>query len=335
MKLNVLFGAVIGASLLAGGASAEPVTIKVATFVPEQSVGVSKVIKPWMEAVQAEAGDKVNMQAFWGGSLGKDPFKQYELVKNGVADVTWVLPGYTAGQFPELQIMELPFFAETAREASIAGWDLYQQGLLNGFEDTHLIGHFASEPNSIFTKGAITSLDDLKNKKMRSVGPLHAEWATAIGASPETIASTKMNEAFNRGILDAAIQGWTGMQTFKTIKLVDHVHEVPIGVIPFLLLMNKTTWEKLPADVQAIFMKHGGLAMANAGGQAYADIGESIRQEVLKEGRVTFVPVTPELDKKYRADAAPIHKSWIAATPNGQTVYDAMMKSIAATRGKS
>lgn len=335
MRGSRLFGAMIGASLFAGSAFAEPVTVKVATFVPEKSVGVAKVIKPWMEAVQAEAGDKINMQAFWGGSLGKNPFKQYELVKNGVADITWVLPGYTAGQFPELQIMELPFFAENGYEASIAGWNLYEKGMLSGFDDTHLIGFFASAPNAIFTKGAITSLADLKNKKMRSVGPIHAEWVEIIGASPETIASTKMNEAFNRGILDAAIQGWTGMNTFKTIKLVDHAHEVPIGVIPFLLLMNKNTWEKLPADVQAIMMKHGGLAMAKAGGQAYDDIAGSLRQGVADEGKVTFVPVTPELDKKYRADAAPVHKSWISKTPNGQAIYDEMQKSIAAVRGKS
>ena len=40
--------------------------IKVGTFVPEQSVGVSKVILPWMEAVAADT-DAVKMQGFLGG----------------------------------------------------------------------------------------------------------------------------------------------------------------------------------------------------------------------------------------------------------------------------
>tara|TARA_B100000676_G_scaffold313395_1_gene394241 strand:+ start:10698 stop:10967 length:270 start_codon:yes stop_codon:yes gene_type:complete len=46
--------------------AAETVTIKVATFVPEKSTGVSKGIKPWMDAVSKDAGFDVKMQAFWG-----------------------------------------------------------------------------------------------------------------------------------------------------------------------------------------------------------------------------------------------------------------------------
>src|SRR3990172_3117672 len=68
--------------------------IKVASFVPPQSVGVSRVIKPWLEAVQKDVGSELKLQGFWGGTLGKDPRKQYELMKNGGAAVSWVLPGY-------------------------------------------------------------------------------------------------------------------------------------------------------------------------------------------------------------------------------------------------
>ena len=55
--------------------------VKVGTFVPEKSVGVSRVIKPWMEAVSADVGGDVKLQGFWGGTLGKSPFKQFELVQ--------------------------------------------------------------------------------------------------------------------------------------------------------------------------------------------------------------------------------------------------------------
>ena len=42
--------------------------VKIGTFVPEKSVGVAYVIKPWMEAVNAQT-DIVQMQGFWGGTL--------------------------------------------------------------------------------------------------------------------------------------------------------------------------------------------------------------------------------------------------------------------------
>ena len=179
-------------------------TIKVATFVPEKSVGVSKVIKPWLEAVQAEAGDKVTMQPYWGGTLGKDAFKQFELARNGVADVTWVLPGYTAGQFPQMSLFELPFLFRSATEASVVGWNLYEQGLLSGLEDVHLVGFFTSEPSNVFMKDPIGSLDDLKGKKIRSAGPIQAKWLEIMGAAPQTIDSPEMNESLNRGTIDGS-----------------------------------------------------------------------------------------------------------------------------------
>ena len=104
----------------AGTANAAGLTIKIGTFVPAKSVGVSKVIKPWMEAVSKDVGAELDLRGYWGGSLGRSPFKQYELVKNGVADITWVLPGYTAGQFPQLHVFELPFMAKTGNESSVA-----------------------------------------------------------------------------------------------------------------------------------------------------------------------------------------------------------------------
>ena len=308
--------------------AAETVTIKVATFVPEKSTGVSKVIKPWMDAVAKDAGSDVKMQAFWGGSLGKSPFKQYELVKNGIADVTWVLPGYTPGQFPELQVMELPFFAKSGHAASVAGWKLYEKGLLTGFQDTHLVGLFASSPSTLFTRFPISGLDSLKSKKMRSVGAVHAAWVKHVGAAPQTMSSTEMNESLNRGILDGVIQGWTGMRTFKTLPLVSHVYEVPIGVIPFLLIMNKNTWKKLSPKAQAAVMKHGGLAMAVAGGKAYDALSDRIREGALKGGKLTPVPVSEAARAEYAKDALNVHQWWIGKTPNGQAIYDTMQSVL-------
>ena len=111
-----------------GSVDAANVNLKVGTFVPAKSIGVSKVIKPWMAAVTAEVGSEVSMKGFWGGSLGKSPFKQYELVKNGVADMTWVLPGYTPGQFPQLQVVGLPFMLDNAMEASLVVQRLHDAG---------------------------------------------------------------------------------------------------------------------------------------------------------------------------------------------------------------
>ena len=326
------------AGLMAGALLALPVAaqenIKVGTFVPEQSTGVALVIKPWLEAVAAETDD-VNMMPFWGGTLGKNPFKQFELVQNGVADVTWVLPGYTAGQFPELGVFELPFLFRSGEEASVVGWKMHEMGLLTGLDGVHLVGLFAAEPNALFMKTKITGLDDLGNKKIRSSGGIHAGWLESLGAAPQTLSSAEMNEGLNRGTVDGAIQGWTGMKTFKSLELIDQAYDIPAGAIPFLLLMNDNKWNALSDAAKASVMKHGGLDMAMKGGAAYTSAGNDIREEVRAEGRIEIVVPDAAVIEKYAAAAKPVHAAWIAATPNGQVVYDTAVKLLADMRGGS
>lgn len=328
---NLLVGAALALASLPATAQE---LVKIGTFVPEKSVGVSRVIKPWMEAVAAET-DAVKLQGFWGGTLGKSPFKQFELVQNGVADITWVLPGYTAGQFPEMGVFELPFLFRTADEASIVGWKLYEQGLLTGFDGVHVIGFFAAEPNALFMKTKVASLDDLANMKIRAVGGIHASWLESLGAASQTFSSAEMNEALNRGTLDGAVQGWTGMRTFKSLPLVDQAHSVPAGAIPFLLLMNQAKWDALSDEVKDEMMKHGGLAMAESGGAAYTSIGEEIRAAVKEEGRIEMVDYTDEQIATWAEQAKSVHEAWIAATPNGQAVYDAAVAALKELRSPS
>lgn len=324
-------GGLAVAACLAAPAAAQ--FVKVATFVPEQSVGVSGVIKPWMESVSAELPEGVTMQGFWGGTLGKNPFKQFELVQNGVADVTWVLPGYTAGQFPEMSIFELPFLFANATEASLVGWRLYERGLFSGLDGVELVGFFASEPSNLYMAEPISGLEDLQGKKIRSVGEIHAKWLDTVGAAPQTLASTEMNEALTRGVIDGVIQSWTGMRTFGTIDLVAQDYEVPVGVIPFLLLMNEETFEALPAEAQAAMLRHGAEKMAEMGGAAYRDVGAEIKSAVLAEDKMAVDQPDPETMERYREQALETHRWWIENTPNGQAVYDAALEEIAKIRG--
>lgn len=324
-------------ALLAGsvaGAAAQEL-VKVATFVPEQSTGVAGVIKPWMEAVQADVGDAVRMQPFWGGTLGKSPVKQFELVQNGVADVTWVLPSYTAGQFPEMSLFELPFLFRTAEEASIVGWKLHEAGLLTGFDGVHVIGIFATEPNALFMEDPIAGLEDLSGKKIRSAGAIQAKWLEEFGASPQALSSAEYNEALNRGTIDGVIQGWTGMNTFKSFPLVSQAVEVPAGTIPFLLLMNEAKWNGLPSEVQEAMMTHGGLTMAETGAGAYTAAGEKVVAAQKEEGRLDIL--TPDAEKMaaHEETTRAVHQWWIERTENGQAIYDQTLAILGELRGES
>lgn len=304
---------VAGTMTLGAVATAAAKEIKVGSFVSEKGFGSRFVITPWMERASKaleEIGSDTTIKAYWGGTLGKSPFQQYDLVKAGVADIAWVLPANTPGQFPELEIVELPFFFRSAEEFSVVTWKLYEMGLLSGFEDTHLVGFFSGEPASVFSAEPIEKLEDLKNKKVRSVGQTQANWLKLIGAVPELAGSTEMNDKLNRGTLSAALQGWSGMKTFKTFPLVTHAVDVPVGTLGFLLLMNKDTWEGLSEAEQKALQDNGGIHIANDLAKAYAKAGVDIRREIRAAGDHVIVEFSDEEMARYEKQAQQVWEEW-------------------------
>ena len=308
-------------------------TIKIGTFVPEKSIGVSRVIKPWMKKVKADLGEKVSMKGFWGGSLGKSPFKQYEIVKNGVADMAWVLPGYTPGQFPEMQVIGLPFMLQNAKEASLTAQGLHDVGMATGFGQVHLIGAWAAQPNSLFLRKPIKSLSDLKKLKISASGAVGGRFITAIGGISQTVSAPKMTIMLNRGTIDGSIQGWTGMRTFKAMGLVKQAIDIPLGASPFLLLMNKKRWDGLTSSAKASFTKHGGKTIALAGGAAYKAASDKIISSNPQAQKIAkFMPPKSELDAVIANAKAKVHTWWINKTPNGQAVYNKAQEFIQSVR---
>jgi TRAP-type C4-dicarboxylate transport system substrate-binding protein len=279
-------------------------------------------------AALKEIGSEKELKAYWGGSLGKSPFQQYDLVKAGVADVAWVMSGYTPGQFPELEVVELPFFFRTAREASVVSWKLYEMGLLSGFEDTHLVGMFAGEPASIFSREPISKLEDLKNKKVRIIGATQGMWLKTLGAIPEAAATKDMNDKLNRGTLSAGIQGWSGMKTFKTFGLVDHTVDVPVGTLGFMLLMNKNTWNGLSAGEKKAVQKNGGINIALDSGRAYAKAAKDIRVMIKKQGKHKMVTFSKSQLAAYEKAAQPVHQKWANKNAANKKAYDATISIL-------
>ncbi|MEM7567907.1 MAG: TRAP transporter substrate-binding protein, partial [Pseudomonadota bacterium] len=302
-------------------ASAQAQTIvRVASFTPEGAVGVQNVMKPWMDAVQEELGDEIEMQAFWGGALGPNPFEQFDLVRDGVIDVAWVLPGYTPGQFTQLQVTELPFLLRTAEEASVVGQRLYESGVLGGFEDVHVVAVWAPDMTNIFVNEPVDSLEALEGTSLRTAGSTQAIFVDEMGAAPQTLGSTEANEGMQRGTIDGQLQGWTGMKTFGGLAVANGAYRVPLGASPFLLLMNKDLWESLSPEVQEVITKHAGEGLARRGGIAYDAATQAIVDEQSGVEGFTINVASDEDIARYEEAYAGVYDRWVAETENGEEV---------------
>ncbi|MBN4659160.1 C4-dicarboxylate ABC transporter, partial [Escherichia coli] len=82
---------------------------------------------PWCDKIAAESNNKMKCQIFPAMQLGGTPAQLIDQAKDGVVDIVFTLPGYTAGRFPVMEVFELPFLVPSAEAGAKAAWDFYQK----------------------------------------------------------------------------------------------------------------------------------------------------------------------------------------------------------------
>ena len=95
-KFNVLFAGLAGL-FLAGTAFADE--LKLAHFSSTKYHLHNEMFLPLAEKISAATGGETTIRVYPAGELGAGPVKQYDRVLDGVADIVYALPGYTASQF--------------------------------------------------------------------------------------------------------------------------------------------------------------------------------------------------------------------------------------------
>ena len=120
--LSLLAAAIVGASASLN-AAAQEVTLKVHHWGSPKSPQHVSMLVPWCEKVAKDSNNRIKCDVFPSMQLGGSPPQLYDQAKDGVVDVIFTIPGYTAGRFPLIEAFELPFMATTPEATSRAAWE--------------------------------------------------------------------------------------------------------------------------------------------------------------------------------------------------------------------
>src|SRR5437762_8257079 len=85
--------------------SAEKQTLRMAYWTGPSHQMV-QTLAAWIKTIEEASGGNLTVELD-KAALGKME-AQYDLIKNGVRDMVWAVPGYTVGRFDLVQAAELP-----------------------------------------------------------------------------------------------------------------------------------------------------------------------------------------------------------------------------------
>src|SRR5436309_13360676 len=113
----------LAASVTPAMAQEKNVELKISHWVPA-SHPLQKALEDWGAAVEKESGGTVKSKVFPAQQLGK-AFDHYDMARDGIADVTYINPGYQPGRFPIIGAGELPVLMSDGKGGSMGldAWD--------------------------------------------------------------------------------------------------------------------------------------------------------------------------------------------------------------------
>jgi TRAP-type transport system periplasmic protein len=280
-----------------GPAAAQKQTLKMAYWAGP-SHHMVQTQEAWAKTVLEASGGNLVIEID-KAPLAK-PDGQYDIVKNGVRDLVWHVPGYTVGRFDLFQAPEQPFLCPSSTVCSSVLWKWYaKHGLAaKEFTDATLVTAFTTGPFSIHLTKPARTLDEIRALKMRVAGS-SVPVAKALGWSVAVLPATDAYETLQRGVVNGTVFPWEAVNSFRLNELVKFHLEIPGGLLTstFMTVGNTRAIEKLSPENKAALLKASGEAGSALFGKYWDAADERGRADAKQRNNVIETIAPAELDK--------------------------------------
>jgi TRAP-type C4-dicarboxylate transport system substrate-binding protein len=316
MKKRTVFILAIGLFLVVGftlhpmgsTARAAAIELRYSTFFPPTHIQ-AKLAEEWIQEVETQAGEEVEITYFPGGTLGKGP-EIYSHVLKGITDIGFCLFAYTRGRFPVMEAVDLPLGYPSGSCATRVINKFYRKFEPDELNDVHLLYLHAHGPGLLHSKVPVKTMADVKGMKIRSTG-FSAKVAKALGGVPVAMGQGDAYEALQKGVAEATLSPMEVLKGWKQAEVIKSTSEC-FGVgytTGFYVLMNKQKWEALPKAVQKIMTKVSKDWIAKHG-EAWDQSDRAGREYTLSLGN-DIITLSDEENANWREAVRPVMEEFI------------------------
>jgi TRAP-type C4-dicarboxylate transport system substrate-binding protein len=326
----VLIGMGVG-SAFAG----DPVVLKFASIEPPQSFTSQKVFIPWIEQINKDGKGVVEIKYFPGGTLGRNPNRQLTILLDGVTDLVHIINAYhQAGRLADEQVTQTPFVANNCYECALGVEYMQKKKVVRGYDDLVILGQVCLGVYGIHSNFPVKVPADLKGKKMRTAGKMFQGLSEALGCAPVEMPVTKVAEAMSRGVVQATMQDWLGMDVFR-INDVAHYHcMVPLGTNLLTVAITKKKYDSLPADARAVIEKYSGPEFSRMWAKKLQKHLKQIEDRIKNDPEHHVYYPNKEEMKQWKAVFAPVIASWGTQIDNWNVLIKTYTEGVEKARAE-
>jgi TRAP-type C4-dicarboxylate transport system substrate-binding protein len=295
----------------------ETITLRYAQQNPDTGWSTINCVEPWLKQVEDATGGKVKIEPYHGQTLAKAK-DLWNATKTGIADIGWICHGYFPNLTPLSDVISLPALPfTTAEKGSEVMWKLYEQfpEIQNEYRDVKVLLFYTSEPYTLITRDKpVRSIEDIKGLKIRMTGGPPTEMVKSLGGVPLLVPMTDAYISLQKGVADGMGTPWEAIHTYRFYEVVNHYTAVPFPAVYFSIVMNKSTWDGLPPDIQDAIMGVSGLAGSKFWGRNFFDNAKTVSLEKIEasgNGDRIYTLSPEERERWLEIGGKPVWTEWI------------------------
>jgi TRAP-type C4-dicarboxylate transport system substrate-binding protein len=210
----------------------------------------------WNEQLGAASGGKLTGNLKSVTELNLKGTEVLRLLKTGVYDAAHALPIYVDDGGAVIEASDLSGVAGSiAQQREILNaWMPEMQKIMRDRFGSLIVSTLAFPQQVFFCRDEISSLADLKGKKIRVQGVSQSDLVKALGASAVTIPFGEVVPALEKGVVDCGITGTLPGYQAKWPEVVKTVVDLSLGYTAGFVAVNLNSWNKLSKPTQDFMM---------------------------------------------------------------------------------
>ena len=305
--------AALGLVFLLGAASAQDKTfeLKLSHWVPP-SHPLQKSMEEWGASIEQDSGGTIKYKVYPAQQLGK-AFDHYDMARDGIADITYVNPGYQPGRFPIAAAGQLPFTFSDGKKGTLALNEWYHKYAPTEMKDTHLCFAFIHDPGALHGKKKILVPADLRGVKVRPAQSTIGEMVKMFGGTNVQASAPESRDAIERGVADEITFPWGSIFLFGIDKVVKYHMDVPLYTTVFTYNINLDKYNSLSPAQKKVIDDHCSPEWASRVTDPWTEFEANGRVKMKALAGHEVYPLTAEQLAEWKQAVKPLHDSWAEA----------------------
>jgi TRAP-type C4-dicarboxylate transport system substrate-binding protein len=321
--------AATGLALLTGPTLAQDkhFELKLSHWVPPAHP-LQKSLEEWGASVEKASNGTITYKVYPAQQLGK-AFDHYDMARDGIADLTYINPGYQPGRFPIIGAGELPFLFADAKGGSQAIDAWYRKYADNEMKDVKFCLAFIHDPGTFHSRTKkILVPDDIKGMKIRPAHATMATFVTQLGGTNVNAAAPEVREVIERGVAEAVTFPWGSIPLFGIDKVTKYHLDYPLYATTFAFVFNKAKYDQMSAAQKKVIDDHCTNEWAGRVAGPWADFEHGGIAKIKAEPGHEVYPLNAEQVAAWKKAAEPLHKAWADGVRKVGGNPDTVMKEL-------